>query len=280
LHYIGNRRLSSVRLYPVGIISSLQFCVNLSSHSKNTSLFPKMEVNTQGEMVLTFGVIWMDFYLFDVNALFNLLACDFEVKMRKFLTLCMFLFNLTLFAEVPLSVRQEYANKFKDAFTLQSEGLSGPAFFSLQSGFMQGVQAGESPTKLQLVADMFYWYRRYGSHLRLFAKEPAGGNIITDEYRGTRCSRHMSKHFQTYSEYGKDPQQAKRVHDLLFGIGEAISGIFCVCVSPTPLIIGSGYTLFSHGVYKIIDSLHDLWIEHEIELYELKKFAERAQSAK
>jgi|SRR3989344_4662309 len=111
--------------------------------------------------------------------------------MNKFLLLVLVI-GMKAFPEVPTSTRQEYAVKLHQAFLLQCEGKSGQAFNSFQSGFQQGIKAGESPIKLQVIADLFYWYRKYGNHLKLFATTPTGGNIITDEYKGKNCARHRS----------------------------------------------------------------------------------------
>ena len=89
--------------------------------------------------------------------------------MRKWI--CLFIiFGWQIFGEIPETVRKEYANKFYHAFRLQCEGRSGQAFYSFQEGFLKGKQAGESIVKLQIIADLFYWYRRNGNHLKLFSR--------------------------------------------------------------------------------------------------------------
>lgn len=205
--------------------------------------------------------------------------------MNRFL-LFLLLIGMKAFPEVPESAREEYAVKLHQAFVLQCEGKSTQAFYSFQNGFQQGIKAGESSAKLQVVADLFYWYRRYGNHLKLFAKIPTGDNVITDEYKGKNCTRHRScKAIQPggsnrYSEFGNDPQQARKVQDFMFGVGELISGIFLISVCPESfLFIGGGAGLVTHGFYTIKDSLHDLWTQHEIELFELQKLSERANQA-
>ena len=188
------------------------------------------------------------------------------------------------FGDVSETVRKEYASKLYEAFQLQSEGRSTQAFFTFQEGFQKGQQSGESLAKLQVIADMFYWYRRYGNHLRLFSKESSGNDIIADEYKGQRCSSHRScrayqfKEKERYSEWGNDPKQARLIQNFVFGIGEMISGIFMVVVIPqSNMFLGGGIALITHGFYTIKDSLWDVWTQHEVEFFEFKKLSERAE---
>lgn len=188
-----------------------------------------------------------------------------------------------LCAEIPENIRKQYALKLHEAFTLQCAGKSTQAFYSFQEGFQQGIKAGESAIKLQVVADLFYWYRKYGTHLHLFAKPTIGDNQITDEYKGQNCKRHKHngaaplREMDRYSEWGNNPQQARIIQDFMFGVGELISGIFIVAVLPQSLLVFGGSTgLITHGIYTIKESLQDLWTQHQIELFELEKISERA----
>src|SRR5882724_2139694 len=114
--------------------------------------------------------------------------------MYKYLIMFM-IFGATLRAQVNEDIRREYAQKLMDAFTLQCEGSSAQAFYSFSNGFQQGLKVGENPIRLQVIADMFYWYRKYGSHLKLFNRKLTGNNIIQDEYLGEKCkSTHRRNH--------------------------------------------------------------------------------------
>lgn len=201
---------------------------------------------------------------------------------KKLLFIFLFI-RIGAFSEVTESVRKEYATKLYEAFVLQSQGKSTQAFYALQNGFQQGTNAGESSIKLQVIADLFYWYRRYGHHLKLFTIMPSGNEVITDQYNGKNC--HRSKYNRSVlfgakhrtSEWGNDPHQARRIQDFMFGMGELISGIFIVVVMPESLLfVGGGTGLITHGIYTIKESLHDLWTEHQIELFELEKLSQRA----
>jgi hypothetical protein len=168
---------------------------------------------------------------------------------------------------------------------LQCEGRSGQAFLTFQDAFQQGHKAGESQTKLQVVADLFYWYRKYGEHLQLFSKRPIGDQVISDQYRGEKCNRYNYRKQSSppvrekeprYSEWGKDPQQARYIQDFMFGVGEVISGIFCITVG-APVIGIVGTELIIHGSYLFINSLRDLWTKHQMEQFELQQISERAK---
>ncbi|MDE3046337.1 MAG: hypothetical protein KGJ02_06815 [Verrucomicrobiota bacterium] len=200
----------------------------------------------------------------------------------KTLLLVLLMINVKAFGDIPETIRKEYASRLYDAFRLQCEGKSTQAFFAFQEGFQKGIKSGESPVKLQIVADMFYWYRRYGNHLKLFSKTPTDNDIISDEYDGHRCPFHKSYHAsrfkekERYSEFGNDPRQERLLQDFMWGIGEMISGILLAVVCPESLLFLGGGALVGRGFWRIKDSLHDLWTDHQIELYELKKLSERA----
>ncbi len=208
--------------------------------------------------------------------------------MNKFLLFLLFI-SAKAFPLVTESIRKEYATKFNQAFVLQCEGKSGQAFFMFQEAFQQGLKAGESSAKLQVIADLFYWYRRYGEHLQLFSKRPIGDQVISDQYTGENCSRSNRRNYSPslgdvidkksrYSEWGKDPQQARYIQDFMFAVGEIISGIFVITVTaPSVVGIGVGVELIVHGLYLFTTSLRDLWTKHQMEQFELQKISERAQ---
>jgi hypothetical protein len=211
-----------------------------------------------------------------------------------------FLHSTCFSANISSSVRREYALKFHEAFLLQSIGQSSQAFYSLQSAFQQGTRVGESPQKLQAIADMFYWYRKYGAHLKLFAQNPVGDQIIGDAYTGNNCKYHtMKKHHRStqqktpsnlpsspetyslgdipnYSGWAKNPKQASQIRNMMFGLGEIISAVFIFCAS-NPVVGWTALpTIGYDGVTRMFEALNDLWTDHEVEMYELKALADRA----
>jgi hypothetical protein len=176
----------------------------------------------------------------------KLLNSDGDMK-NLILCICIFGYSLCYSANIPDTVKKEYALKFHEAFILQSVGNSTQAFFTFQNAFQQGTQVGESPQKLQAIANLFYWYRKYGSHLDLFGKEPGYNERISDAYHGQDCkyrlkknyhknsSKHKSSDYNVtycpppayllgmvpdYSEWGKNPRQASQVRNFMFGVGE------------------------------------------------------------
>lgn len=220
----------------------------------------------------------------------------------KSLALLIFIFfhSACCSANIPSSVRREYALKFHEAFLLQSIGQSSQAFYSLQSAFQQGSRAGESPQKLQVIADMFYWYRKYGAHLKLFARDPVGDQIIGNAYTGDNCKYRAKKnHYRgtqqktagnqssspelyslgdipNYSGWAKNPKQASQIRNMMFGLGEVISAIFIFCAANPAVGLAALPTIGYDGVTRMFEALNDLWTDHEIEMYELKALADRA----
>lgn len=185
-----------------------------------------------------------------------------------------------VFAQVPESIKREYAAKMHQAFALQSVGKATQAFLLFQEGYQQAIQVGESPKKVEVIHQLFYWYRKYGTSLHLMLA-PSG---ISDEYR--RRSLHSvirsptPYHYQ--SEWGKDPEQAGNIRNLMVGFGEIISSVFCVAISPTPVGAGTGIFLLGDGVLRIWDSFNSLLVQHELSLKDesIKAFQQWEAAAK
>jgi hypothetical protein len=157
--------------------------------------------------------------------------------------------------------------------------------------------------KIQEIADLFYWYRKYGTHLNLFARDLNGNEIITNEYKGHDCKYHTRRNnqqsstrqktsdYQTsfvpqtaypladvpnYSEWGKNPKQAAQIRNLMFGVGEIISAIFIFSVA-SPIVGWVALpTIGYDGATRIFNSLNELWADHEMEMFELKKLTDQA----
>ena len=182
-----------------------------------------------------------------------------------------------LCAKIAQSTRSEYASKMHQAFALQSVGKATQAFFLFQEGYQQAIQAGESLARVEAIHQLFYWYRKYGSSLKLMVA-PSG---ISDEYRRPRLRSNLSNY---ESEWGKSPEQAGRVRDLMFAFGEIISAVLCVTIATPPIgaVVGGG--LFWDGVFRIWNSVNELIVLHEISLRDdpvqaLKKWEITAQRA-
>ena len=121
-----------------------------------------------------------------------------------------------------------YALRFHQAFITQSLGESTKAFFQFQGAYQEALKAGEMPQKLASLDGLFQWYRRYGSCLHLFTKEPIGNNVITNAYHDRTWQRaelsSQNSTSQYYSEWGNTPEQAGHIRDFMLGVGETISG--------------------------------------------------------
>lgn len=225
-----------------------------------------------------------------------------KIVQQIFLFSFLFYGSLGHSATISLAERKECAMKFHEAFILQSVGQSTQAFFLFQSAFQQGLQIGESPKNLQAIANIFYWYRKYGSHLDLFAVDLDGKEVITDSYKGTNCkyrtktSNHRNAKppkksdnpnaigqaacplgaVPNYSEWGNNPKQAAQIRNLMFGIGEIISAIFIFSVT-SPIIGWTALpTIGYDGATRIFNSLNELWTDHEMEMMELRQLTDQA----
>jgi len=187
--------------------------------------------------------------------------------MHKYLLPLFFLFNfITLQAkstDISQTLRNTYSSNLYSAFFLQSQGKSNVAFIQFDSAREEAKKAGENPLKIAAIEQLFYWYRKYGSALNLFAKNPTGHDRIIDEYRPRSYNSLGTNPYDGYkSEWGKTPEQAALVRTFMVGVGELISGVFIATVNP-----GWGYAiggvLWYDGVSRIYDSLNNLWANHE-----------------
>ena len=171
------------------------------------------------------------------------------------------LFLHALVAEIPEALRKEYGSKMHTAFIQQSVGKATQAFYTFQKAYRGAQEAGESLKKLNAINGLFIWYRRYGSSVGLIS----GPSNISNEYR---TSMHIRSPFSYNSEFGNDPEQAARIRDFLFGVGETISGILCVRIAPPPVNVTLGLPLLSDGIFRMWNSLNYAWAHYEMSLQE------------
>lgn len=167
-------------------------------------------------------------------------------------------------SEVIQQLRDTYSSNIYNAFILQSQGQSTLAFFQFDSARDQAKKAGESPLKLAAIEQLFIWYRRYGSALHLFYRNPTGTDQINGEYKPYHSN---PRDYEGYkSEWGKTPEQAAKIRDFMFGVGEVISGVFCATISN---IYGTtlAFCLWSDGFSRMYTSLNYLWAGHEAMIY-------------
>lgn len=197
----------------------------------------------------------------------------------RLIILCLPFFSLV--ADVPDSIRRDYALKMHEAFIQQSVGLATQAFFTFKNAYQSALQAGESIQKVELIEQLFYWYRHYGSSLGLMANP----SQIGDEYRG-RSKKAMGlfsmeksplANIPNYqSEWGKDPQQAGEIRNFMLGVGEVIAGVFCISVGSMPIKTG-GFTLLSDGVVRMWEAGNNAWTQHEQAAHALNQWEQNAK---
>jgi hypothetical protein len=174
---------------------------------------------------------------------------------------------------VPEPLRSEYASGMFEAFLTQSYGKSTIAFYQFDVAREKAKKAGENPLKIIAMEQLFTWYRMYASSLNLYNKRPTGNDQIRGEYRP--YSAHQSLGFLYESEWGNNPEQARLVREFMLGVGEIITGIFCVGIGGVSFSAG-GLTLLFDGGSRIFTSLNSLWANHQTELQALKTWEQTA----
>ena len=186
-----------------------------------------------------------------------------SLKLLIFFWLIPYLLN----ASPPDEVRKQYSNDIHTAFQLQAMGKTELANVVFREAKKYAIKNGESQEKIYALQDLFTWYQKYGYSCGLL-ETPSG---VLDEYR-TRQSQY----------YNLDPTQKKLMKDFLFGVGQIISGIFCVSVSRTPNVVKCGFSLITSGIttlFKSITSMQKNDQEKKSRLEELKKIEERIETA-
>ena len=169
--------------------------------------------------------------------------------------------------------KTQYGLKFHEAFILQSLGQSTKAFFTFQNGYVQASQLGEDPRKLIAISNQFMWYRKYGSYTKLFAIEPTGRDVISDQYKGSWafqdnierksqnwrfliCSAASPLAPIPYHEYRDSdfPELAEHRRNYILGVGEVVAGL--LFISRGGFRVGG--TLVGLGLDRIWDAANPL----------------------
>lgn len=193
---------------------------------------------------------------------------------------CLFCFCLCFLQVIDASqrviqtTRQNYSQRFYNAFLIQSIGETRMAYHVFKGAFQDAQKAGESPSKLDVMNQLFIWYRKYGWSYGVMA-HPSN---CTDEFRrleweedddeeedefylvSTKETQCSSQNYQ--SEWGKTPQQAKYIRNFMFGVAEITAAIFAVQIA-TPMGYVIATTAGFDGIGRIFDSLNEAWADYE-----------------
>jgi hypothetical protein len=180
------------------------------------------------------------------------------------------------------SARQYYAGRMYNAFLIQSIGETRMAYRVFKGAYQDAQNAGESPRKLEIMNDMFIWYRTYGWSCGVSIRP----SFCEDEWRP---NHYFSKRLNQISGPGQvnyqrewqkeDPEKAKHVRNYFIGLGEFMAGLFCVVNFPTPVGLFVGGSLGSDGIARIINSFNDGWETRQKRILEMKALEQKAQSA-
>lgn len=172
------------------------------------------------------------------------------------------------------SIRADYATGMFEAFVTQSYGKSTIASCQFDVAREKAKKARENPLKIIAIENLFAWYRTYASSLRLYHQIPTGNDRIIGEYRPFSTNRLLATS-EYQSEWGKTPEQARLMREFMLGVGEVISGVFCITVS-SGIFGGIGVTAAFDGSRRIYSSLNSLWSLHQTELQALQHWEKTA----
>ena len=172
------------------------------------------------------------------------------------------------------NIRAEYASGMFEAFVTQSYGKSTIAFYQFDVAREKARKAGENPLRLIAIERLFAWYRMYASSLRLYHAHPTGNDRIVGEYRPAYAHSPLARGSYE-SEWGKSPEQARIVREFMLGVGEVITGVFCISVGG--VVFGSvGLTAAFDGTSRMYSALNSLWALHQVELQALKTWEQNS----
>lgn len=174
---------------------------------------------------------------------------------------------------IPEAIKKEYGNMLYSGFLLQAEGLSTSAFCQFDLGCEKALQAGESPRKIESIRQLFVWYRTYGYHLGLIAKNP---NITGQYYR--RLSSH-SNHWNLLPPPHANPEVNANRREYLFGVGEILSGVLCCWIMPPPAKLRVGLPLVVDGGKRVFNAVNFAIMQKDIAAIELEKRLEALKAA-
>jgi len=181
---------------------------------------------------------------------------------------------------IPKEIRTEYGQKMYEAFCLQSVGRSSQAFWKSKEAYDEAIKAGEFPQKLEVVLELFRWYRKYGYGAGVMTRS----SECVDEYipQNTRKKKALGPRSYTYgntyeSEWGENPEQAKHVRQFMLGVGMFISGTFMIALNPPVLGVTTGRSLCITGFSQMYLGLSNGWAEWEKRIQEVQKVELKAQ---
>jgi len=218
--------------------------------------------------------------------------------MSRILCILIFCSGIINASSAPLISRQNYVQRMYNAFLIQSIGETRIAYLVFNNAFQDAKNAGESPKKLEVMNQLFIWYRKFGWYCDLMLY-PSG---CTDEYGNSLFQTHResendyfrncihpknrplsqyAKEIDYQNEWKKDPRREKHVRNYFIGTAELMVGLFCLANLSTPVgLIGFAATAVgSDGISRIINSLNDAYSDRKDCMRELEKIDKKAKQA-
>ncbi len=144
-----------------------------------------------------------------------------------------------------------------EAFSWQSAGQSTIASALFEEGFKKASEKGEDPRKLQLIRQLFVWYRTYGRYLGLMEPPVHDYDKIHGEFRGRSNSLKLLSYSQGLA------QRDKRKREYLFAVSEIITGFLGVWLVPIPVVKGAGYSAMADGGLRIWNIFQEVAYERD-----------------
>lgn len=200
-----------------------------------------------------------------------------------------FLVSLRIFAmaDVPITLRENYTKRLHNAFLIQSIGETRMAYRVFKGAYQDALKAGESIRKLQVMDELFRWYRKYGWYCGIMAA-PAKclGEMKGEDYscgysrensshRGTNEISPLNGQIDYQAEWEKNPRRARHVRSYIIGVSEIIGGLFVVRL-PFPGSTGVGFYLMGNGFLRIINLFNDSYSDREEFIHALKAIEAKA----
>lgn len=186
----------------------------------------------------------------------------------------LFLISFVLQTEASETTLKKNVDELLLAFQLQGNARSYLDSYNacvvFNSAKAKLLNMGEPQCKINAIQDLWAWYRTYGYNCGLMlASVKCPGEYISDK-------KYISK-----TSYGSnlDPKQQQMMRDFLFGVGQVVSGVFCMVVA-APVGGLFGTTLVASGVgfmWASVNSMVTDSHEKQARLFELENIKNQAE---
>jgi hypothetical protein len=173
--------------------------------------------------------------------------------------------------------REWYGTKIYEAFQMQAQGQTREAYYHFKKAYDDAINLGEDRKKLFSLNELFIWYRKYGYSLGITIQPSNCTGEIKERTKSSRAIGILGTNKGYQSEWGKDPIQAGKIRDVVFGFGEIISSVLMITIG-TPPVKAFGLTVGWDGFNRIWSACNGLYVDQECDA--LKRLREIESQAK